>query len=61
MVYDGVSCSGGETCDQTSKIGIRNSQFPTLGFSTFGSATTYGSARVFKRALEAYFRHRREA
>jgi hypothetical protein len=59
VVYDGKNCNGGEACDQVSKIGVRNFSFPTLGFSTFGSSTTYGNTiRVFKRAVEAYFRSR---
>jgi hypothetical protein len=55
VFYDGVNCNGAEQCDQITKIGIRNWQFPTLGFSTFGSGSQYGVARVFKRAVEAYF------
>lgn len=58
VVYDGASCSGAEACDQTSKVGIRNFQNPTLGFSTFGGVNVYGAATVYKRSVEAYFRHR---
>jgi hypothetical protein len=55
VVYDAVNCSGGQTCDHTSKTGIRQWQFPTLGFSTYGSSTAYGAARVFAKALKGYF------
>src|SRR5262249_6667759 len=58
VVYDGHSCNGAESCNQTTKTGIRQFQFPTLGFSTFGSGSTYGTARVYKRAIDGYFRHR---
>ena len=58
VFYDGVNCYGSQACDQTTKTGIRQFGFSTLGFSTFGSANAYGSARVFKRAVDSYFRHR---
>jgi hypothetical protein len=57
VVYDGKNCNGAEACDQTTKTGIRQFQFPTLGFSTFGSGNAYGIAQVFKRAIDTYFRH----
>ena len=47
--YDVVNCSGGAPCDHTTKLGPRQWNFPTLGFSTFGSATTYGRALVLGR------------
>lgn len=57
VLYDGVNCSGGEACDHTSKFGVRQWEFPTLGFSAFGTATAYSTdTRVFKRAVEGYFR-----
>jgi hypothetical protein len=55
IVYDGVNCSGAQNCDLTSKTGTRQWEFPTLGFSTFGSSSAYGEAFVFKRAVDAYF------
>jgi hypothetical protein len=58
VFYDGVNCNAAEACDQTAKTGVRQFQFSTLGFSTFGSSNAYGSARVFKRAVDSYFRHR---
>ena len=57
VVYDGVNCNGGEACDHTAKVGVRQWEFPTLGFSAFGTSTAYSTdSRVFKRAVEAYFR-----
>src|SRR5262249_51931001 len=59
VFYDAVSCSGGEACDTTSKFGIRQWQFSTLGFSSYGTPTAYGATiRVFKRAIESYFNAR---
>ncbi|MBI3636010.1 MAG: IPT/TIG domain-containing protein, partial [Candidatus Rokubacteria bacterium] len=59
VVYDAVSCNGAEACDFTTKTGVRNWTFPTLGFSTFGSATAYApSISVYKRAVESYFTNR---
>ncbi|OGL28629.1 MAG: hypothetical protein A3G44_16850 [Candidatus Rokubacteria bacterium RIFCSPLOWO2_12_FULL_73_47] len=58
VTYDAVNCAGGQTCDHSGKTGIRQWQFPTLGYSTFGSATTYGDARVFARAVKGYFTDR---
>jgi len=55
ITYDAANCSGGTACDHSGKTGVRQWQFPTLGFSTFGSSTTYGDARVFVRALKGYF------
>jgi hypothetical protein len=53
--YDVVNCTGGAPCDNTSKLGPRQWNFPTLGFSTFGSATTYGTALVLGKSFKAYF------
>jgi uncharacterized repeat protein (TIGR01451 family) len=59
IVYDGVGCKGTEACDTTSKLGVRNWVFNTLGYTTpIGTATTYGSLSVFKRAVESYFNNR---
>jgi protocatechuate 3,4-dioxygenase beta subunit len=58
VVYDAQNCAGGATCDHTSKLGVRQWQFPTMGFSTFGSATTYGAARVFAKSVKGYFTDR---
>jgi hypothetical protein len=55
LTYDAVNCATNSPCDHTGKAGIRQWQFPTLGFSTFGTGTTYGDARVFLRAVKGYF------
>jgi hypothetical protein len=55
VTYDAANCSGGAVCDHTTKLGPRQWNFPTLGFSTFGSATTYGTALVLRRPFKAYF------
>jgi hypothetical protein len=55
VTYDAVNCSGGAACDHTTKLGPRQWNFPTLGYSTFGSATTYGTALVLRRPFKAYF------
>src|SRR5207244_3586595 len=53
--YDARNCYGGEACQHTSKTGVRSWTFPTLGFSTFGTTTAYGSdIRIFKTAVDAY-------
>ena len=53
--YDATNCFGGEACQHTSKVGVRSWQFPTLGFSVFGTSTAYGSdIRVFKTGVDAY-------
>lgn len=47
------------TCAHTFRVGPRNWAWPNpLAFSTFGSSTTYGIARVYARALKAYFTDR---
>jgi Big-like domain-containing protein/beta-propeller repeat-containing protein len=57
IVYDGVNCAG-FGCS-TSKTGARNWTFSQLGFSSYGTATAYGSdSRVTKRAVDAYFSDR---
>ena len=58
VTLDAVNCAGGQPCDHAGKTGIRQWQFPTLGYSTFGSGTTFGDARVFLRGLRAYFTDR---
>jgi hypothetical protein len=55
IVYDTVNCAGGALCDHTSKLGPRQWNFPTLGFSTFGTCCAYGNAVVLGRPLKAYF------
>ncbi len=58
VVYDATNCYGGEICTppHTSKYGVRQWSFPTLGFSGFGAASTYGvSTSVFKKPVDAYF------
>jgi protocatechuate 3,4-dioxygenase beta subunit len=55
VTYDAANCSGGQACDHSGKTGIRQWQFPTLGFSSFGTSSAYGDARVFVRAMKAYF------
>ncbi len=56
VTYDGVNCKGAETCDRISKFGVRQWGYATLGYTTpNGTATAYGGATVFKRALECYF------
>jgi hypothetical protein len=55
VYYDAANCSGGATCDHTSKSGPRQWNFPTLGYSTFGSPSQYGRALVLARAFKAYF------
>jgi hypothetical protein len=55
VTYDAFNCATNSPCDHTGKTGIRQWQFPTLGFSTFGTGTTYGDARVFARAVKGYF------
>ena len=54
VTLDAANCSGGQTCDHTSKTGIRQWNFAILGYSTFGTGTTFGDARVFLRALKGY-------
>jgi len=58
VTYDAANCSGGAACDHTSKLGTRQWNFPTLGFSTFGSPTLYGTALVLAKPLKAYFNDR---
>jgi len=55
VTLDAVNCAGGQACDHAGKTGVRQWQFPTLGYSTFGSGTAFGDARVFLRAMRAYF------
>jgi hypothetical protein len=58
VTYDTRNCSGGASCDHTTKLGPRQWNFPTLGFSTFGTSSTYGNALVLGRAFRAYFTDR---
>jgi hypothetical protein len=63
IFYDGSNCYGGEYCDVTSKLGVRQWQFPTLAFSSFPSTNAsgernYGVASIYKRAVNAYFGNR---
>jgi hypothetical protein len=58
VTYDAVNCATNSPCDHTGKTGVRQWQFPTLGFSSFGTAATYGDARVFVRAVKGYFMDR---
>ncbi|TMJ02757.1 MAG: carboxypeptidase regulatory-like domain-containing protein, partial [Bacillati bacterium ANGP1] len=54
--YDATNCYSGEACAHTSKVGVRNWTFPSLGFSAYGTSTAYGSdIRVFKIPVDAYF------
>jgi hypothetical protein len=54
--FDATNCYSGEACAHTSKLGVRNWTFPTLGFSAYGTATGYGSdIRVFKTPVDVYF------
>jgi uncharacterized repeat protein (TIGR03803 family) len=59
VTYDPVNCSGGAACDHTTKLGPRQWNFPTLGFSAFGTCNAfpcqYGKALVLGKALKAYF------
>lgn len=55
VTYDGVGCGSAAGCS-TSKIGVRQWEFSTLGFSAFGTATAYAAnTKVFKKAVDAYF------
>jgi hypothetical protein len=59
VVYDAVGCKGTEACDTTSKFGVRQWGYNTLGYTTpIGTATTYGVTSIFKRAIESYFNNR---
>jgi hypothetical protein len=58
VTYDATGCASRSPCDHTGKTGIRQWQFPTLGFSTFGTGTTYGDARVYVRSVGGYFMDR---
>jgi len=59
VIYDAVNCRGTEACDSTSKFGVRQWGFSTLGYTTpIGTATTYGLTTVYKRAIEGYFSNR---
>ena len=58
VLLDGVGCNGGENCDALTKVGPRDFSHGTGGFATFGTASEYGSGRVFQRALNAQFRRR---
>jgi uncharacterized repeat protein (TIGR01451 family) len=56
VVYDGVNCKGTEACGTISKTGVRLWANATLGYTTpNGTATTYGAATIYKRAIECYF------
>src|SRR5262249_967200 len=55
VIYDPVNCSGGATCDHTTKVGPRQWNVPTLAYSTFGRPSVYGSAVVLGKPLKAYF------
>src|SRR5204863_11886 len=51
VIYDGTACKGSEPCDTTSKFGVRQWGNSTLGYTpVFGTATTYGTTTVYKRA-----------
>jgi len=59
VIYDGTACKGSEPCDTTSKFGVRQWGNSTLGYTpVFGTATTYGTTTVYKRAVESYFNTR---
>jgi hypothetical protein len=55
VAYDAVNCFGGEDCDNAANTGVQW-EYPTVGFSTFGTATRYAfMIRVFKRAIDTHF------
>jgi hypothetical protein len=59
VIYDGTKCKGAEACDTTSKFGVRQWGFNTLGYTTpYGTVSTYGPVSLFKRAINAYFGNR---
>ena len=59
VIYDGVSCKGTEACDTTSKFGVRQWGFNTLGYTTpYGTVSAYGVTTVYKRAVDSYFNTR---
>jgi hypothetical protein len=59
VIYDATACKGSEACNTTSKFGVRQWGYSTLGYTpAYGTATTYGTAFVFKRAVESYFNNR---
>jgi hypothetical protein len=58
VTYDTKNCSGGASCDHTTKLGPRQWNFPTLGFSSFGTSSAYGTALVLGRAVRPYFTDR---
>jgi hypothetical protein len=63
VIYDGTSCKGGELCDFTGKMGVRNWTFPTLAYSSFPTTNAsgervYGVPTIYKRAVNAYFGNR---
>jgi hypothetical protein len=54
--YDAINCAGGRQCSHTTKFGVRQWEFPTMGFSAFGGPIAYSTfTRVFKKAVDGYF------